>query len=53
MTVSVPSVYALLLLPGGWAFLAHEWSFHSNLLEMVILIGPLVLVDFSAFTDTP
>ncbi len=49
LTLSVPCVYALLLLPGGWAFLAHEWSFRSYLLEMVILIGPLMLMELSVF----
>jgi len=47
MTLSVPFVYTLLLVPGELPYLAHEWSFHSHLLEVIILVAPLLLMEFS------
>ena len=45
--MSVPLVYILLLVPGELPYVAHEWSFHSHLLEIIILVAPLLLMEFS------
>jgi len=47
VTLSVPVVYLLLLMPGQLSYLAHEWSVRSHLLEIVILVAPLLLMEFS------
>ncbi|MHC4850546.1 MAG: M48 family metalloprotease [Planctomycetota bacterium] len=47
VTLSVPLVYILLLLPGELPYLAHEWCYHSYLLEIVILVTPLLLMELS------
>ena len=47
MTLSVPFVYVLLLVPGELPYLAHEWSFHSQFLVIIILVAPLLLMEFS------
>lgn len=47
LTVSVPFVYVLVLVPGELPYLANEWSFGSHLLESIILVAPLLLMEFS------
>jgi Zn-dependent protease with chaperone function len=47
LTLSAPLVYLLLLVPGELPYLAHKWSFHSHLLEIIILVAPLLLMEFS------